>query len=111
MTFTQWSWDGHYEMYLPSGQYSMRVFPWTLQGNVAYNATSSVIEINPGESSTGIDFTVGRSEIPLQDSDSNLIFTVLAFATVTDGRMVLLPLRRVKRTATVRRVLLCSRSF
>ena len=85
MTFTQWSWDGHYEMYLPSGQYSMRVFPWTSQGNVAYNATSSVIEINPGESSTGIDFTVGRSEIPLQESNSNLGFTVLAFATVTSA--------------------------
>ena len=86
MTFTQWSWDGHYEMYLPSGQYSMQVFPWASQGNVAYNATSSVIEISPGESLTGIDFTVERSGIPLQEFNSNLVFTVLAFATVTVGR-------------------------
>jgi hypothetical protein len=52
----------------------------------AYNATSSVIEISPGESLTGIDFTVGRSQIPLQEPNSNLLFTDLPFATVTVGR-------------------------
>ncbi len=59
----------------------MRIFPWASEGNVAYNATSSVIEISPGESLTGIDFTVERSQIPLQESNLN-VFTVLAFATV-----------------------------
>ena len=86
MTFTQWSWDGHYEMYLPSGQYSVRVFTWTSQGNVAYNATSSVVEVSPGEALTGIEFTVERSEIPLPESNSNLAFAVLALATLIVAR-------------------------
>ena len=87
LTSTQWSWDGHFEMYLPSGQYSMQVFAWDSVGKVAYVVTSAVIEVSPGESMNGIDFMLERSEILLQEFNSNHAFAVLAMAVVTVGGM------------------------
>jgi hypothetical protein len=66
-TLTQWSWDGHFDMYLPAGQYTLLVSQWTSQGSIGYNASLSRIEISPGESISGLEFILNRSPIPLDE--------------------------------------------
>jgi hypothetical protein len=82
MTFRQWSWDGHYEMYLPSGEYTLRLIPWSSQSNVAYTSTSSKIAVSPGESLMGLDFIMERSLVPIQEFNTKTALTTLAIALV-----------------------------
>jgi hypothetical protein len=68
ITVTQWSWDGHFEMYLPTGEYTLDVAPWNPRGEVGYIAALSRIAVSGGESILGLDFTLNRSEVPIPNS-------------------------------------------
>jgi hypothetical protein len=67
MSFTQWSWDAHYDMYLDPGAYSFTIAAWTPSGSEGYNTVSSSINISPGQSTAGVTFQLERSNIPVPE--------------------------------------------
>jgi hypothetical protein len=67
MSFTRYSWDAHYDMYLDPGQYSMTIAAWTPSGNQGYNTISSSVNISSGQSTTGVDFQLERSNVPIPE--------------------------------------------
>jgi hypothetical protein len=84
ITVTQWSWNGHFEMYLPAGGYTLRVSQWGSRGNVGYNTSLSQVEISDGESIAGFVFILNRSGVPLDESrgtiGSGMLVTTLLLA-------------------------------
>jgi hypothetical protein len=81
ITFTQSSWDGHYEMYLPPGGYTLRVSQWDW-GNVGYNSSSLKIEVSAGESLAGLDFIMERSKVPIQELNATVGTAMLGIILV-----------------------------
>jgi hypothetical protein len=80
-TFTQWSWDAHYDMYLDPGSYNFKVIAWSpsAQAN-AYNTLSSTINISAGQSVSGITFQMERSNIPVPEFSGLAIVAFSALA-------------------------------
>jgi hypothetical protein len=78
VTLTQWSWDGHFDMYLPPAGYTLIVSQWGTRGNVGYNASESRIEISPGESITDLEFILNRSAVPLNESGGTMGLAIFA---------------------------------
>jgi hypothetical protein len=94
ITLTQYSWDGHFEMYLPPGSYEVRVGQWGSQGNVGYNASDSKIEVSAGETIVGLQFILQRSRVPL-DTTSALSSAMLAATVLISPKLE----RKGRRTA------------
>jgi hypothetical protein len=65
--YTQNSRDGFYDMYLNPGQYAINVIAWTPSGNEAYKTVSTAVSIADGQSSTGVNFTLETSGIPIPE--------------------------------------------
>jgi hypothetical protein len=76
LTFTGWSWDGYYDMYLDPGDYKLQLIAW--QGNQGYATISSSIHISDGQSS-GLIFYLERSNIAIPEFDGVTVtlFSVL----------------------------------
>jgi hypothetical protein len=79
VSLTQWSWDGHFDMYLPPAPYTLLVSQWGLQGNVGYNSSQARIAVSPGESIAGLVFILNRSAVPLNENVAPL--STIIFAT------------------------------
>jgi len=82
VTLTQWSWDGHFDMYLPPAQYTILISQWDSQENIGYNASQSRIEISPRESIGGLEFILNRSAVPLDESAGTAGSAILALTSV-----------------------------
>ena len=80
LTLQQSTWHGGYEMYLPPGEYTLRVTQWDAS-NAGYNPSSLKIEVSAGEALTGLDFIMERSEVPVQEFNTTAASATLAIVT------------------------------
>jgi hypothetical protein len=78
VTLTQWSWDGHFDMYLPPTQYTLLASQWSSQENVGYSSSQSRIAVSPGESIAGLIFILNRSAVPLSENAVTVSTIILA---------------------------------
>ena len=82
ITLTQWSWDGHFEMYLPAGEYTLAVSQLGSRGNVGYNTSFSKIAVSGGESANGLLLILNRSGVPLQSGMGTMGFVIFVTAVL-----------------------------
>jgi hypothetical protein len=86
VTFTTWSRDSFYDMYLDAGQYNLQVIAWTPSGNQGYTTVSQSINISSGQSSSGVSFQLERSNIPVPEFSA---IAVVAFSALAASLYVL----------------------
>jgi len=79
LTFTQWSWDAHYDMYLDAGQYNLAVVAWSPSGE-GYTVVKTPVTISAGQSTTGVTFQLERSNIPVPEFSGLAIVAFSALA-------------------------------
>ena len=91
LTFTQWSWDSHFQMYLDAGGYTLNVISWTPTGNQGYNTISSSISISTGQAASGLTFQMERSNIPIPEFSG---LAIVAFSALAGSLYVLRRRRR-----------------
>jgi hypothetical protein len=60
-TFSSYSWDGFYDMYLDPGSYAFTI---AVPG---YNSVSSSVTISSGQATSGVTFQLERSNIPVPE--------------------------------------------
>jgi hypothetical protein len=77
---------GHYEMYVPQGQYNVTVV------EPGYTAYSSVVGVSPGSAST-INFYLEQSHVPVPEFPTGAASAVLVLTLAA----VLVAMRRTKR--------------
>jgi hypothetical protein len=65
-TFTHYTWDGYYDMYLPAGSYEFTVYEWS-PSNEGHNALSTSLTVSTGQLVTGYSFYLERSNIPIPE--------------------------------------------
>ena len=61
-TFTSYSWDGYYDMYLPSGSYEL-----TVSESPGHETQSAPIVVSTGQLVTGFSFYLQRTNIPIPE--------------------------------------------
>ena len=76
LAFTQWSWDGHFEMYLDPGQYTLRAITWTT-ANQGYGTVMFSVFVSGGETSNTIVLYLQESNMPLPELGNNLSMVIL----------------------------------
>lgn len=79
LTFTSWSWDAHYDMYLDAGQYELAIIAWSPSGQ-GYTVVKAPITISSGQSTTGVTFQLERSNIPIPEFSGLAIVAFSALA-------------------------------
>ncbi len=78
-TFTTWSYDAHFDMYLDPGQYELSVIAWSPAGQ-GYTVVKSSLTVSEGQSSSGITFQLERSNIPIPEFSGLAIVAFSALA-------------------------------
>jgi len=77
-TFTHYSWDGYYDMYLPAGSYELTVEAW--EAGAGYDSLTSPITVSTGQLVTGFSFYLERSNIPIPEFPVAIIGLASALA-------------------------------
>jgi hypothetical protein len=88
-TFTVYTYDGYYEMYLSPGSYTLTVTEWP--GGAGHEIASAPITVSEGQLVTGFSFTLEESHIPIPE------FPVAAIALISAIAASLYILRRIKK--------------
>jgi len=88
-TWTHYSWDGYYDMYLPAGSYELTVEAW--EAGAGYNSQTSSITVSTGQLVTGFSFYLERSNIPIPE------FPVAIIGLISALGASLYILRRTRR--------------
>jgi len=65
-TFTAYSWDGYYDMYLPAGLYKFAVYEWSPY-NEGHQTKSTTMTVSTGQTLNGYSFYLERSKIPVPE--------------------------------------------
>jgi len=89
-TFNSYSWDGIYELYLDPGAYTMTITEWG-PGGEGHQVVSASISVGDGQSTTGQNFYIEQSQIPIPE------FTGLAVVAFSALAASLYLLRRRRR--------------
>jgi len=79
---TQYSWDGHYDMYLDPGRYSLLVAVRTPNGSLGYRSIAANVNIASGQTAIGINFQLELNDLPAQKY-SNLVLSHAATLVIT----------------------------
>jgi hypothetical protein len=69
-TFTSYSWDGFYDMYLDPGSYAFTI---AVPG---YNSVSSSVNISAGQATSGVTFQLERNNMPVPEFGTALTVTL-----------------------------------
>jgi hypothetical protein len=80
IAYVTYSWDGMYQHYLPPGTYTMNVYEWapTSAGHDAVTGYS--VAVSTGSTTTGLNFFLDRSDIPIPEFGTLLLAVVSALA-------------------------------
>ena len=71
--FTQYSWDGYYDMYLDPGKYNLQIAAWTPNRSRGYKSIEVNLNVSPGLKATGIDFILYLRNIQAQQKPTDIL--------------------------------------
>jgi len=77
-SFTRWSWDAMFDMYLPAGSYALGVVAWTPNKNQGYMTINSTISVSDGGSVNGVAIQLQRNNIPIPEFQPAATIAILA---------------------------------
>jgi len=89
-TFTAYSWDGYYDVYLPAGSYEFTVAEWS-PNNEGHNAKATSLTVSAGQLATGFSFYLERSNIPIPEFGA-----IIALVTALGASLYILRRTRTK---------------
>jgi hypothetical protein len=89
LSFTAYSLDGFFDMYLPAGTYSLTVTEWTSRSEGHIATTAVQIQVSPGQSVHAINFLLDESGVPIAEwpTTAPMAFALLGVLIFTSLRI------------------------
>lgn len=93
---TQYSWDGHYDMYLDPGRYNISIGLWDQNATVGYKLAKIRVSISPGQASTGFNFQLQLGYIPINEYSNPTLQFATSITTIVSVFLIRDRNRRIK---------------